>query len=281
MVLFLYKRRMEVQRAEQEFYIDIFLLLNFGMNFMLLDLTRRYFLFPLRPIRLAIAAAQGAFLALGVFFFSVPFLLELMIVIGVLAASVRVAFGKMDAARLIKVTVTLLVITMLAGGFCNLFYYRMGMGMGALIFCGFIAYVSIAVFLSWFLKRDREEGIYYSVVLHFMGESVLLKGLLDTGNCLVTPVGQKPVAIVEKRLIEGWFEKSIEGERNVFVIPFCSLGNPGGVLMGITIDFMELTNEQGSFFVKSPVLGLYENVLSREGRYQILLHPEMKRIRAI
>lgn len=201
---------------------------------------------------------------------------ELFFVLVGMAAVTRTAFGKTTLTKHVKLTVALFVLSLLAGGLCNFFYYRIGLSFEALIVCMLLTYGCLAIFLWWFRKEKQEEPLYYQVVLQFMDKRAYVEGLMDTGNRLVTPIGKKPVIIVEKQAVSGWMEMAVETGRTILTIPFYSLGNADGILLGIIIDRMELKNSQGTSYVESPVLGLYENVLSREGRYQLLLHPKMR-----
>lgn len=246
------------------------------MDFILLDLTRRYFHIPFSIWRVLSASSFGGGLSIAVFFLGLNAFWELLFVLIGMTGIVRLAFGKRKIMKLLKLTMILVVLSMLAGGVCNLLYYRMEMSIGALISSGILTYLLLSVFLWWMGREKQEEPLFYHVVLTFMEERVCVEGLMDTGNRLVTPIGQKPVIVVEKAAVDGWLEKAVEAGRGILTIPFYSLGNTDGILLGITIDRMELENSQGRSFVTSPVLGLYEHVLSREGRYRLLLHPKMR-----
>lgn len=218
----------------------------------------------------------GGILSIAVFFLGLNMAGEFVLVLAGMTGITRLAFGRLKAGKLLKLTIALFALSMFAGGVCNFFFYRLGISFGTLLICGVLTYACLAAFLWWWKKEKQEEPLYYQVVLEFLEERVCVEGLMDTGNRLVTPIGQKPVIIVEKKVVENWLEKAVETGRGVLAIPFYSLGNADGILLGITIDGMELKNSQGRSYIESPVLGLYEHVLSREGRYQLLLHPKMR-----
>ena len=97
-------------------------------------------------------------------------------------------------------------------------------------------------------RRGNDD--LYDVKLYFKDKSLVLRGLLDTGNNLYDPIFGKPVNVIEyssiiKLLSEedaDYIKKIIDNNQgltvsnnslNVFMIPFKSIGKKNGLLPAI------------------------------------------------
>lgn len=124
------------------------------------------------------------------------------------------------------------------------------------------------------------------------GQSICLKGMVDTGNQLRDPLSGLPVIIVDwdslKPIIPqemsyffqaAWDKAASKlasppaGTR-LRLIPFTGVSGNSGILPGFKPDALYLTGKQGRF-KKAAVVGVSGKPLSRRGLYQALLHPEL------
>jgi len=111
-----------------------------------------------------------------------------------------------------------------------------------------------------------------------------IKALLDTGNMLKDPISQKPVIVATKRSLKNVIPqeilediKNILGgdrigdikpfENRIKVIPFKSLGNEHGMLIGIKSNKIIVDNNE----IKDVIIGIYEKEFSRRKRYDALI----------
>lgn len=117
------------------------------------------------------------------------------------------------------------------------------------------------------------------------------QGFVDTGNNLMDPLTNKPVVIAEQELLDQGLPEDVkealsaarEGDdlfeslartswaSRLRLIPFTSIGKKHGLLVGLRSD--EIAVEAGSRRVMLPgiVIGLYQEKLSPEGKFQMLL----------
>ena len=65
----------------------------------------------------------------------------------------------------------------------------------------------------------------------------------DTGNGLLDPIMKEPVHVMAKEDITYFFKNGLEDEK-IRLIPYHSVGKPGGVMMAVVIDKMVI-REQG------------------------------------
>jgi len=129
----------------------------------------------------------------------------------------------------------------------------------------------------------------------FMGEQgASLAALVDTGHSLKEPLSQGPVIIAEFEHIKDFlpdglkvlfYEKQennlagfLTGQEGSFykrirMIPFTSLGRSNGMLIGFRPDRVAVEGATES--PADVVIGIYNDRLCRDGRYQGLLSPEL------
>jgi len=129
----------------------------------------------------------------------------------------------------------------------------------------------------------------------FMGEQdASFEALVDTGHSLKEPLSQSPVIIAEfehvknflpDRLKVLFYEKCesdltglIAGQEGAFykrirMIPFTSLGRTNGMLIGFRPDRVAVEGAKEA--PSDVIIGIYNNRLCHDGRYQGLLSPEL------
>jgi stage II sporulation protein GA (sporulation sigma-E factor processing peptidase) len=156
--------------------------------------------------------------------------------------------------------------------------------------------IRLAVKLTEHITVKRQQVCPVRV---FLGESdAVFDALIDTGHCLREPISQYPVIVAEFDYIKSFlpdplkvlFYENQENDlgrilsgsdpekREVFfsrirMIPFTSIGRTNGMLIGFRPDRVALG--QGDLEYSEIVIGIYNNRLTRDGRYQGLLGPEL------
>ena len=113
------------------------------------------------------------------------------------------------------------------------------------------------------IKKGKLENLFrFSIIVYFGGRQAKIEALLDTGNQLKDPLTHSPVVIVEygslKDLLPEEVKNGLEQNEETGVwdvlsalsesshitrfsaVPFQSLGNPGGMLLGFRPDMLEI-----------------------------------------
>lgn len=135
-------------------------------------------------------------------------------------------------------------------------------------------------------KNILTKNIYYDVEIIIDGKKAKVKGMLDTGNMLEDPISKSPVIIVTKNGIEKLLNQKLlkdiklilegnkigeltncESIKRVRLIPFSSLGNEHGILIGIKPDKVIVDNIRKN----NVIIGVYEKKFSRIKRYDALI----------
>ncbi|MCH5252016.1 MAG: sigma-E processing peptidase SpoIIGA [Lachnospiraceae bacterium] len=259
-------------------YLDIFFLVNMGMNFVVLMFAGFFQKRKIRLGRLIAAAAAGAVLSVGLLVFHVHRQLLLLILLYLVGSAgiLRIAFGKTTKRAMLWNLLMFYVSAFILAGILlsiqnlpfargNTFVLLFGAG-AVLFFC----------YRLLPLKRQMEKKTeqYYVVRLYHDGEQICGIGFLDTGNQLREPFSQKPVLIGEK----DFFLPVLKGEKEVIFryIPFHSLGKDTGMIPAFQSDYIEIKGKDGVWHRwDKPWIALYDSYISVDGEYEIILHPDM------
>ena len=115
-------------------------------------------------------------------------------------------------------------------------------------------------------SKITQKNIFYDVEVFIGNKKTKIKALLDTGNMLKDPISQKPVIIATKRSLKNVIPQEILEDIKK-VIPFKSLGNEHGMLIGIKSNKIIVDNNE----IKDVIIGIYEKEFSRTKRYDALI----------
>lgn len=133
-------------------------------------------------------------------------------------------------------------------------------------------------------SKISKKDIFYDIEIFIENKKTKIKALLDTGNMLKDPINQKPVIIVTNRSLKNILPKEIlEDVNNILggdklgklenfanrikIIPFNSLGNEHGILVGIQSNKIIVDDK----VIKDVIIGIYEKEFSRRKKYDALI----------
>lgn len=159
-----------------------------------------------------------------------------------------------------------------------------------------IAFILIKIIFNYNHRKNMKKEYMYEVDIYFKDKFKKITALVDTGNSLVDPFSKKPVFIVELKEIESIIPskikdvvlslsegniisfESIIDETNkyfpVIPIPFKSIGNKGGIILGFQPDYVIIRSAEEEIYKKDIIIGIYNGELSEEMEYNGLLHYE-------
>lgn len=153
------------------------------------------------------------------------------------------------------------------GGFYigSLSYWHVYGGM----FLGWQGLLILSSYMKSFLHKSRTS---MDVEITFSGKSVVLKGMVDTGNFLIDPLTGKPVFLISEEALSVFPQK--DWYKRYRYIPYKSIGNPGASLTGIRPDKITLI-ESSERRSTDAILAIYNGdfLTEYEDKYQLLLHP--------
>lgn len=153
---------------------------------------------------------------------------------------------------------------------------------------GIVGFVVIAC-VSYIIKdRLRTKSMLCDLEIFYKGNYQKLKTMIDTGNLLKEPISQTDVIIVEKNSLRGiisdeildnidniiqgkWLDSKEEIYSYKFkVIPFSSLGNDNGLLIGFKPDYIKILDEE-ECIRNDVIIGIYNGKLCKSNLYTSLI----------
>ncbi len=149
-------------------------------------------------------------------------------------------------------------------------------------------------------KQADTDALLWEAEIRIDGETWMVPALLDTGNRLYDPISRMPVMVVEaalwkRHLPEGWTDR-LQGEsadvlvseldetvRDRFrllnrlrLVPYRGVNGNSKIMLAFKPDAVTLSQEgRPQLTIHRLLIGLDGGVLSSDGVYRAILHPEM------
>ena len=263
-------------------YADILFLINFVSSYILLDLSARITHCRPKLLRHIISAVIGAFLAVigfcaGEYAGAVKMLSALMLPV--------CAFGFRGADTVRQVIIFSLLSVVMAGIFAflsgasqtivmrnGIMYFNLSVMRFMVVFA--ISYIVISLSV-WIIKRRRYVKCQ-KLAITLKDKTARVTALVDSGNVLKEPVTGKDVVIVEWEKIRLLFDgieyadfKRETEKYKLWLVPYHSLGNTGGLIYAFLADDISVIDEKrrvGKIFV-----GITNEKLSAKDEYNAII----------
>lgn len=272
-------------------YADVIFVINFvSIYIMLYILGKIINRIKLKTIRLILSSAFGAISAVMIFSIEISALYVYAIRILSIFIILLIAFFDLRKRILTQFLWFLLMSGIVM--FSMIFLSGMlGKTMGIISKAGILyfdispkiflmsfiaAYVLMILFIKLF--KNRKNKRYYSMTVVHNDKTVTVTALFDSGNLLKEPITGKYVSILEwekaKALLgcDYKFEDLSNHikELKLWAIPFNSLGNPDGMLLGFVADSIMIPEERKT--IDKTFIAVYKNKLSKSDEYHALIN---------
>lgn len=294
-----------------EVYLDILIIENIIMNYIILWVTAKFSRESTTYIRLLVSACVGAAYAALVFFPSLEVLYSIVFKILFSFVLVVIAFSPYKSYQFLRLLSIFYTVSFIFGGAAfGLFYfsdfgvvvsngifYISDFPVKILLISTVISYVVIKFVWTAIQNKLSKENLYIVIDIIFDDKKINLKALIDTANSLYDPISNFPVIVVEfdavKNLlpteVRDIFDKSKENDLSLVtnivsnsdwisrfrLIPFSSLGKDNGMLIGFKPDEVFIDEIERKKELKNIIIGIYNKKLSKDESYSALLHPEI------
>lgn len=273
-----------MQAAGAVIYLDLYFLVNFLMDFLLLELTGRLLGLAAARMRLPVAAAAGAVCAcLTLISPRQNPLTELILFLMVPAAlMLRLAFGRAAIKEFLCRLLFFWLLGITAGGLLGFLESRVPMVVyasanlpvrqwrlaalaTAITGAGGLLWVTIGSLRHY---RCLCAGLCRAT-LYYRGKQTTVTALWDTGNRLYEPYGHQPVHVITAAALR----RVCDAVGQVIYIPFRTVGTETGIMPGIRIDRIEVRRD-GRLIrnYEKPWLAVSRLPLSAAYSYEMLLH---------
>lgn len=272
-------------------YLDVFFMINFIMDYMIILITSRIAKVKKKRIRQLAGAGCGALYSVIVIKPLTNHLFKITLInILIAAVMVLISFGFTSASVYIKNVFLLFVVSFTMSGIINYLYYSTVIGKYVrnvlsgnsnkvvnarkFILVSVLAYILLSAIVRIIFSVRKDMELYYDVKITFRGKSVVVRGLYDTGNGLTEPVNGKMVHIAEYKILKPLLEGDEKAKENIYVIPFHSIGEEDGIMYGIRMDEMVVLVDDEPKFLYNPIIGIYTGNVSKRGNYSVILNRE-------
>ena len=291
-------------------YIDVVLIENLLMNYIILYATGIVMKIKMKVVRLLLASLIGALYSIMAYISTfvnysniiLKFILSIIII--------YVAYNPQTAKKMWKELMVFYLVSFVFGGAAFALIYivkpqeilmKNGLFLGTyplktVLLGAVLAFVLIIVVFAIAKNKISKKDMFCDIKFKLNGKEIKTKAMIDTGNLLKEPITNTPVVVVEHTLLYdcmpkeilnhledilgGDFEKVPEEIRINYIsklklIPYSSLGKQNGMLLGIKPDFLVIQEEENEEKKDNIILGIYNKSLTKRGEYRALLGIEL------
>lgn len=293
-------------------YAEYILIENIVINYIILYATKIITKTKSSRTRLFLSSLIGSLYILVVFYPSFEFMGKFIIKFSVSALMIIIAFNPDKFNIFLKqISAFYLASFVFAGTIMGVYYIlnnnfrltNVSFNNARELIRFLVIGIGLAVILIHYIfryhrARMNKENFLTNITISLNNKKANLVALIDTGNSLKEPITQKPVIIAEYNSIceilpEGlkkmYLEKKnfdletiakvmeeIGNEIKLRLIPFKSLGNENGILIGFKPDSITIYLENETKRLKEEIIvAIYNSKLAQDEQYNGLLHPEI------
>ncbi len=252
-----------------ELYADIWFLTNFVMDSLALTLAGKLMKQRIRPGRLLLGSFAGTAGSMILFLSLANYTMyQLCVHFLINPLMVYLCYGSRKKKEFLCQWAITYVAFVLLGGVLSWSMQR-GKGSGYFVLClaGALLFLGTAGKILGHVKREKET--LYDLLLVTGEGNLSVKGFYDTGNLLTDPLGNRPVHIIKRELLQAQIQREQLPTR---LIPFHSLGQESGLLEAVTLEGMYIVREGCPRYLKKPVFGLADEKLFQDDRCDVILN---------
>ena len=291
-------------------YIDVVLIENLIMNYIILLATGLILKLKIKHIRLILASLLGAIYSIVAYtrVLEVYSSFVLKIILSVLI--VYIAFNPQKVKQLWKDILIFYLTSFVFGGAAFALIYivkpqdilmKNGLFLGTyplktVILGAIIAFFIIITAFTVVKKKISKKDMFCKTEIQLNGKKIKANTMIDTGNMLKEPITNTPVIVVEhtllyqcmpkeilnnlENIIGGDLEKIPDKIKEEYIlklklIPFSSLGKQNGMLIGIKPEYVKIITEEQEEIKENVIIGIYNKSLTKKGEYRALMGIEL------
>lgn len=290
-------------------YIDIVIIENLIMNYIILCATGIVSKNKIRHLRLIMASLLGAIYSVVAYMKILEIYSNIVLKILLSVIIVYIAYNPQTVKKLWKTLVMFYLVSFVFGGVAFSLIYiikpqdiimKNGLFLGTyplktIILGAIVAFSIIIIAVKIIRKKFTTKDMICDIEIMLNNKKINTKALIDTGNMLKEPITNTPVVVVEKILLYECIPKEILNNINQIIggdlekipqqiqsqyisklklIPFSSLGKQNGMLLGIKVQQIKIIKESEEITKENIIVGIYQQSLTKNGEYQALMGME-------
>lgn len=282
-------------------YVDIVLLENLCMNYIILFGTGYIIKVKIKQIRIFASSLIGAIYAILAYTGIFPLYANIFIKVILSICMVYIAYNPKNVKAIIKELVVFYLVSFALGGcaFALLYivrpqdiFMRNGVYIGTYpikiaLLGGIVGFIITYIAFKVVKTRLTKGELIYDMVIKVNNKEVKTKVMLDTGNMLKDPISNIPVALIEKSILYDILPKELlENSKNMIggdfteseeleneyrtrlrIIPFTSVGKQNGMMLGIKVDEIKVITDVDEIINDNAIVCVYEKEFSKRKKY--------------
>lgn len=261
-----------------ELYIDVFFLVNFMMDYLLLCILKKLLKCSATHGSICIGAIVGALCTCvimvipGLNAFVKFILFHGVVNILMIKTGLKIGWNK----TFLKAYIFLYIGAFILGGIMEYLhqYIRTGSLFFALAAAGYFVSLGIWNLITCLAERNVRRC---RVRLMKDGKECTVEALIDTGNRLRDSVTGRPVSIISTDVSEKLGIHISPEEKNcgqdIRYIPYHSIGKAEGILPIVTLDRMYIYGKEKAL-IEKPVIAICEEDISADD-YEMIMNPDL------
>ena len=290
-------------------YVDIVLLENLCMNYIILFGTAYIIKIKIKHLRILASSMIGAIYAIlaysGIFEMYANIFVKIILSI----CMVYIAFNPKNVKGIIKELIVFYLVSFALGGcaFALLYivkpqdiFIKDGVFIGTypikiVLLGGIVGFTITYISFKVVKNRMNKSELIYEIYIRLEEKELRLKVMLDTGNMLKDPISNSPVALIDKtklyellpkeildnskEMLGGEFKEQDEIDykykSRLRIIPFTSVGKQNGMLLGIKADEIRIITDVEEIINEKAIIGIYDRKFSKTDKYCGLIGLDM------
>lgn len=291
-------------------YIDVVLIENLIMNYIILFSTALILKTKIKHIRLISGSILGAIYSVVAYMSILEIYSSMILKIILSIIIVYIAFNPQNAKQMCKYILIFYLTSFVFGGAAFALIYiikpqdilmKNGLFLGTyplktVMLGAIIAFIVITTAFTIVKSKISKKDMYCDIEIKLDNKEIKTKAMIDTGNMLKEPITNTPVVVVEhtllydcipkeilnnlENILGGDFEKIPEDIRIKYIsrlklIPFSSLGKQNGMLLGIKPEYIKIIEEEKQEKKDNVIIGIYNKSLTKRGEYRALIGIEL------
>lgn len=291
-------------------YIDIVLIENLIMNYIILFTTAVVLKIKVNHIRLILASLLGAGYSIIAYMGIIKVYSSIILKIILSVLIIYIAFNPQNIKKMCKDLLLFYLVSFVFGGAAFALIYiikpqnilmKNGLFLGTyplktVMLGAVVAFCIIIGAFAIIKNKISKKDMFCEIEILINQKKIKTKAMLDTGNMLKEPITNVPVIVVEHILLYSCMPKEILNNlkeimggdfKNIpcdiqekyisklKLIPFSSLGKQNGMLIGIRPEYVKVITDEQEKINKNVIIGIYEKSLTKKGEYQALIGIEL------
>lgn len=291
-------------------YIDIVLIENLIMNYIILFTTAVVLKIKVNHIRLILASLLGAGYSIIAYMGIIKVYSSIILKIILSVLIIYIAFNPQNIKKMCKDLLLFYLVSFVFGGAAFALIYiikpqnilmKNGLFLGTytlktVMLGAVVAFCIIIGAFAIIKNKISKKDMFCEIEILINQKKIKTKAMIDTGNMLKEPITNVPVIVVEHILLYSCMPKEILNNlkeimggdfKNIpcdiqekyisklKLIPFSSLGKQNGMLIGIRPEYVKVITDEQEKINKNIIIGIYEKSLTKKGEYQALIGIEL------